>query len=117
MGRFFIGREYHDAMYGDDGQLVPGLGHKSKEELERLSHSLFDAGWPSVKHKQVTKERVCDIELPPVVKITQYEYEYLKRRSKRLEILERAFLECRREEVNDYPTCSFIPDKNSREDK
>ncbi|HFI0055606.1 TPA: hypothetical protein ACGORU_001955 [Streptococcus suis] len=51
MGRFFIGREYHDAMYGDDGRLVPGLGHKSKEELERLSHSLFDAGWPSVKHK------------------------------------------------------------------
>ncbi|HFI0251039.1 TPA: hypothetical protein ACGO6P_000419 [Streptococcus suis] len=58
-----------------------------------------------------------DIDYLPVVKITQYEYEHLKRRSKRLEILERAFLECRREEVNDYPTCSFISDKNSQEDK
>ncbi|MFM0900607.1 hypothetical protein P7J55_10175 [Streptococcus suis] len=63
------------------------------------------------------KQENNDIDHLPVVKITQYEYEYLKRRSKRLEILERAFLECRREEVNDYPTCSFIPDKNSQEDK
>lgn len=58
-----------------------------------------------------------DIDHLPVVKILRYEYEYLKRRSKRLEILERAFLECRREEVNDYPTCSFVSDKKTQEDK
>ncbi|MGQ7357086.1 hypothetical protein ACTGZM_08720 [Streptococcus suis] len=63
------------------------------------------------------KQKIEDIDHIPVVKIPQFEYEYLKRRSKRLEILERAFLECRREEVNDYPTCSFISDKKSQEDK
>ena len=54
-----------------------------------------------------------DIDRLPVVKILSYEYEELKRRSKRLEILERAFIECRKEEVNDYQNCSFIQDKKS----
>ncbi|HEM2734200.1 TPA: hypothetical protein U0583_000674 [Streptococcus suis] len=63
------------------------------------------------------RQEIEDIDRIPFVKILQCEYEDLKRRSKRLEILERAFLECRREEVNDYPTCSFISDKNSQEDK
>ena len=54
-----------------------------------------------------------DIDRLPVVKILSYEYEELKRRSKRLEILERAFIECRMEEVTDYQKCSFIPDKKS----
>ncbi|HFU4060498.1 TPA: hypothetical protein ACGOZ1_001947 [Streptococcus suis] len=64
------------------------------------------------------KQEIEDIDRIPFVKILQCEYERLKRRSKQLEILERAFLECRRsefEEFNDYPTCSFIPDKKSRE--
>lgn len=59
-----------------------------------------------------------DIDRLPVVKILQYEYEELKRRSKRLEILERAFLECQKsefEEFNDYPNCSFVSDKKQKE--
>ncbi|HFI0746535.1 TPA: hypothetical protein ACGO0Y_000184 [Streptococcus suis] len=58
------------------------------------------------------RQEIEDIDRIPFVKILQCEYEDLKRRSKRLEILEQAFLECRRAEVNDYPTCSFISDKN-----
>lgn len=57
-----------------------------------------------------------DIDRLPVVKILQYEYEHLKRRSKRLEILERAFFECQKsefEEFNDYPNRSFVSDKKS----
>ncbi|MGS4786637.1 hypothetical protein ACVC7T_03775 [Streptococcus sp. P25B114] len=64
------------------------------------------------------KQEIKDIDRIPFVKILQWEYEDLKRRSKRLEILERAFLECRRsefEEFNDYPNCSFVPDKKSQE--
>ncbi|HEM4129017.1 TPA: hypothetical protein U1W61_000715 [Streptococcus suis] len=95
-------------------QLEYSIG-KSKEELERISRSFYSAEQPPAKHEQVTKERFRDIELPPVVKITLYEYEDLKRRSKRLEILERAFLECRKEEFNNYPHCSFEPDKKSQE--
>ncbi|HFU4054896.1 TPA: hypothetical protein ACGO6G_000943 [Streptococcus suis] len=117
MGRFFIGSDYHDDMLGNDGQLLLSYRYRPKEELERISKSLYDAEQSSVQHEQATKEKNCDIELPPFVKILKYEYEHLKRRSKRLEILERAFWECRREEVNDYPTCSFISDKNSQEDK
>ena len=49
-----------------------------------------------------------DIDRLPVVKIPQYEYEHLKRRSKRLEILERAFIECSREEVNDCQIGNWI---------
>ncbi|NQN50355.1 hypothetical protein HPA16_08390 [Streptococcus suis] len=113
MGRFFIGSDYHDDMLGDDGQLLPGHRHKSKEELDRISKSLYDAERASLKHEQAKKERFGDIALPPVVKITLYEYEHLKRCSERLKILEQAFLECRRAEVNDYPTCSFISDKIS----
>ncbi|WP_105117541.1 hypothetical protein [Streptococcus suis] len=118
MGRFFIGSEYHDDMHGNDGQLLPGHRHKSKEELERISKSLYDAEQSSIEHEQVTTLRFCDIEPPPFVKILRYEYEDLKRRSKRLEILERAFLECRKsefEEFNDYPNCSFVPDEKSQE--
>lgn len=119
MGRFFIGSDYHDDLLGNDGQLLPGHRQKSKEELERISRSLYDAERASAKQdEQVTKERFCDIELPPVVKITLYEYEHLKIRSKRLEILERAFLECRKsefKEFNDYPHCSFVSDKKQKE--
>ena len=98
MGKFFIGSDYHDDMLGNDGQLLPGHRHKSKEELERISKSLYDAERSSTKHEQA-KKRFGDIELPPVVKITLYEYEHLKRRSKRLEILERAFHECHKEDL------------------
>ena len=59
-----------------------------------------------------------DIDSLPVVKILQYEYEHLKRRSKRLEILERAFLECQKsefEEFNDYPNCSFVSEKKQKD--
>ena len=59
-----------------------------------------------------------DIDNLPVVKILQYEYEHLKRRSKRLEILERAFLECQRsefEEFNELPNCSFVSGKKQKE--
>ena len=119
MGRFFVGSDYHDDMLGNDGQLLPGHRNKSKEELELISRSLYYAEALSAKQdEQVTKERFCDIELPPVVKITLYEYENLKRRSKRLEILERAFLECRKsefEEYNDYPNCSFVSDKKQKD--
>ena len=121
MGRFFVGSDYHDDMLGNDGQLLPGHRNKSKEELELISRSLYYAEALSAKQdEQVTKERFCDIELPPVVKITLYEYENLKRRSKRLEILERAFLECRKsefEEYNDHPNCSFVKNKKSQEVK
>ncbi|HEL2403064.1 TPA: hypothetical protein TZS69_002092 [Streptococcus suis] len=61
------------------------------------------------------KQEIEDIDRIPFVKILQYEYEHLKRCSKRLEILERAFLECRKEEFNNYPHCSFEPDKKSQE--
>lgn len=59
-----------------------------------------------------------DIDKLPVVKVLSYEYEHLKRRSKRLEILERAFLECQKaefEEFNDYPYRSFVSDKKQKE--
>ena len=59
-----------------------------------------------------------DIDKVPVVKILQYEYEHLKRRSKRLEILERAFLECQRsefEEFTELPNCSFVSDKKQKD--
>ena len=59
-----------------------------------------------------------DIDRLPVVKILQYEYEHLKRRSKRLEILERAFLECQKsefEEFNELPNCSFVSDKKQKD--
>lgn len=118
MGRFFIGSDYHDDMLGDDGQLRLRYRYLPKEELERISRSFYSAEQPPAKHEQVTTLKLCDIAPPPFVKILQYEYEDLKRRSKRLEILERAFLECRRsefEEFNDYPNCSFVPDKKSQE--
>lgn len=59
-----------------------------------------------------------DIDRLPVVKILQYEYEHLKRRSKRLEILERAFLECQKsefEEFNELSNCSFVSDKKQKD--
>ena len=58
------------------------------------------------------------IEFPPFVKVLLYEYEHLKRRSKRLEILERAFLECQRsefEEFNELSNCSFVSDKKQKD--
>ena len=118
MGKFFVGNPYHDDMCNDAGQLKLQYRYMPKEDLERISRSLYDAEARSAKHEQVTKERFCDIELPPVVKITQYEYEHLKRRSKRLEILERAFLECQKsefEEFNKHPNCSFASDKKQKE--
>jgi hypothetical protein len=75
---------------------------------------IFDTWVPSNPLKQDNN----DIDNLPVVKILQYEYEHLKRRSKRLEILERAFLECRKaefEEFNDYPNHSFVSDKKQKE--
>ena len=75
---------------------------------------IFDTWVPSNPLKQDNN----DIDNLPVVKILLYEYEELKRRSKRLEILERAFLECRKsefEEFNDYPNCSFVSDKKQKE--
>ncbi len=102
MGSFFIGSEYHDDMHGDDGQLLPGHRRKSKEELERISKSLYDAEQHPAKHEQVTTLKLCDIAPPPFVKILQYEYEDLKRRSKRLEILERAFIECQKSEFEEF---------------
>ena len=75
---------------------------------------IFDTWVPSNPLKQDNN----DIDHLPVVKILSYEYEELKRRSKRLEILERAFLECQKaefEEFNDYPNCSFASDKKQKE--
>ena len=75
---------------------------------------IFDTWVPSNPLKQDNN----DIDNLPVVKILLYEYEELKRRSKRLEILERAFLECRKsefEEFNNYPNCSFVSDKKQKE--
>ena len=69
---------------------------------------------PSNPLKQDNK----DIDRLPVVKILQYEYEHLKRRSKRLEILERAFHECKKlefEEFNELPNCSFVSDKKQKD--
>ena len=75
MGRFFIGSEYHDDMHGDDGQLLPGHRHKSKEELDRISQSLYDAEARSEKQKERFSNIVFPpIELPPYVNILQYEY-------------------------------------------
>ena len=118
MGRFFIGSECHDDMLGNDGQLKLRYRYLPKEELEQISKSLYEAEQSSVKREPAVLERFCDVELPPVVKILLYEYEELKRRSKRLEILERAFLECQKsefEEFNDYPNCSFVSDKKQKE--
>ena len=59
-----------------------------------------------------------DIDHLPDVKILSYEYEELKRRSKRLEILERAFIECQKsefEEFNELPNCSFVSDKKQKD--
>ena len=64
------------------------------------------------------KQEIDDIDRIPFVKILQYEYEELKRRSKRLEILERAFLECQKsefEEFNKLPNRSFVSDKKQKE--
>ena len=75
---------------------------------------IFDTWVPSNPLKQDNN----DIDHLPVVKILQYEYEQLKKRSKRLEILERAFLECRKsefEEFNKHPNCSFASDKKQKE--
>lgn len=119
MGRFFIGSDCHDDMLGNDGQLKLRYRYLPKEELEQISKSLYEAEQSSVKREPVVLERFCDVELPPVVKILSYEYEELKRRSKRLEILERAFLECKKsefEEFNDYPNCSFVSDKKQKEE-
>ena len=77
---------------------------------------IFDTWVPSNPLKQGNN----DIDRLPVVKILQYEYEHLKRRSKRLEILERAFLECQKsefEEFNKHPNCSFASDKKQKEVK
>ena len=75
---------------------------------------IFDTWVPSNPLKQDNN----DIDHLPVVKILSYEYEELKRRSKRLEILERAFFECQKlefEDFNDYPNCSFVSDKKQKE--
>ena len=75
---------------------------------------IFDTWVPCNPLKQDSN----DIDHIPVVKILSYEYEELKRRSKRLEILERAFLECKRsefEEFNERQNCSFISDKKQKE--
>ena len=75
---------------------------------------IFDTWVPSNPLKQDNN----DIDHLPVVKILQYEYEHLKRRSKRLEILERAFFECQKsefEEFNKHPNCSFASDKKQKE--
>ena len=75
---------------------------------------IFDTWVPSNPLKQDNN----DIDRLPVVKILSYEYEELKRRSKRLEILERAFLECQKsefEEFNKHPNCSFASDKKLKE--
>ena len=105
MERFFIGSDCHDDMLGNDDQL-------KLQYRYRISKSLYEAAQSAVKREP------CDVELPPVVKILLYEYEELKRRSKRLEILERAFLKCQKsefEEFNDYPNCSFVSDKKQKE--
>ena len=118
MGKFFVGNPYHDDMCNDAGQLKLQYRYLPKEELERISESLYEAEQPPVEREPVVLERFCDVELPPVVKILSYEYEELKRRSKRLEILERAFLECRKsefEEFNELPNRSFVKDKKSQE--
>ena len=104
MERFFIGSDCHDDMLGNDDQL-------KLQYRYLISECLYEA----VKREPVVPERFCDVELPPVVKILLYEYEELKRRSKRLEILERAFLECQKSEFEDYPNCSFVSDKKQKE--
>ena len=104
MERFFIGSDCHDDMLGNDDQL-------KLQYRYLISEGLYEA----VKREPVVPERFCDVELPPVVKILLYEYEELKRRSKRLEILERAFLECQKSEFDDYPNCSFVSDKKQKE--
>ena len=111
MGRFFKGSVYHDDMLGEDGQLKLRYRYLPIEELELISKSLYEAEQSSVKREPVALERFSDIELPSVVKISLYEYEELKRRSKRLEILERAFFECQKSEFNDYQNCPFVSDK------
>ena len=118
MGRFFRGCVYHDDMLGNDGQLKLRYRYLPKEELERISESLYEAEQSPVEREPVVLERFCDVELPPVVKILLYEYEELKRRSKRLEILEKAFLECQKsefEEFNERQNCSFASDKKQKE--
>ena len=118
MGKFFVGNPYHDDMCNEAGQLKLQYRYMPKEELERISESLYEAEQSPVEREPVVLERFCDVELPPFVKILLYEYEELKRRSKRLEILEKAFLECRKsefEEFNDYPNCSFVSDKKPKE--
>ncbi len=59
---------------------------------------IFDTWVPSNPLKQDNN----DIDHLPVVKILSYEYEELKRRSKRLEILERAFIECQKSEFEEF---------------
>lgn len=118
MGKFFVGNPYHDDMCNDAGQLKLQYRYLPNEELERISESLYEAEQSSVEREPVVLERFCDVEIPPFVKILLYEYEELKRRSKRLEILEKAFIECRKsefEEFNDYPNCSFVSDKKTKE--
>ena len=118
MGKFFVGNPYHDDMCNDAGQLKLQYRYLPKEELERISESLYEAEQSPVEREPVVLERFCDVELPPFVKILLYEYEELKRRSKRLEILEKAFLECRKsefEEFNKHPNCSFVSDKKQKE--
>lgn len=102
MGKFFVGNQYHDDMCNDAGQLKLQYRYMPEEELERISRSLNDAEQSSVEREPVVLERFGDVELPPFVKILLYEYEELKRRSKRLEILERAFLECQKSEFEEF---------------
>ena len=59
---------------------------------------IFDTWVPSNPLKQDNN----DIDHLPVVKILQHEYEHLKRRSKRLEIMERAFFECQKSEFEEF---------------
>ena len=119
MGKFFVGNPYHDDMCGEDGQLKLQYRYMPKEELERISQSMYDAERDSTKYyEHATKKIVNGIEFPPFVKVLLYEYEHLKRRSKRLEILERAFLECQKsefEEFNELPNCSFVSDKKQKD--
>ena len=102
MGKFFVGNPYHDDMCNEAGQLKLQYRYMPKEELERISESLYEAEQSPVEREPVVLERFCDVELPPFVKILLYEYEELKRRSKRLEILERAFLECQKSEFEEF---------------
>ena len=76
---------------------------------------IFDTWVPSNPLKQDNN----DIDHLPVVKILSYEYEELKRRSKRLEILERAFIECQKsefEEFNKHLNRSFVQTKKEVEE-